>query len=1235
MSADVNATLLVDGLTDGLPEPGVYAARAGDPAYGWLDALVLSGDAKLLGERYDPDGSKYIAVSIGAAGSALTPNAVGAIRIGREFFTTALRDYQDWEEKWWREGVQNAVDAGATEIECRVEETPEGMAVSIADNGRGMDADTLLNKFLVLGGTTKGSTSGTRGGFGKAKELLVLPWLAWSIHTRDQRVTGSGVEYQVESAPYRQGTDLRVVMPKDQTTHASAAQAFIEKCYLPGIHFTVNGEARRAAFRVGKELRDFEGKARLYYDKKSPKNGLFVRTMGLCMFEMYVSRDVPGALIVELTGSSVDLLTANRDGFRDYELKRAVEQYVNELAADVSSALKDKRKLIRKKFEGSGKFVGAPPRELRAEVLNHLEEIIPLGETKRGKVLSDVQASTIAEIVNRLGGGEGSVLVPDESVGFSLNMRANGALAAAMLDDTVLPGATAIEAAVAQLAWEPDFFIANEVEGYHVPKMFFPEGMVPGVKKLARTWAELCRFVLIQLGCSLPFGVGFLFSQSTLAAYEPDENRDRWLLLNPFRNPADAGREKPTKERLYSLTSEDDVNQLYATAIHECTHMADGLTYHNESFSSAFTRNVGKTANKDRQVKAIVKAIKARGPRSEEAPKPKRKAAKPAAPEQTFLPELADRDLAAHRQKRARERAESDRKAYVGFYSDDHHVDTSGTLDEMTATAQTFTTYEVRDAQGRPVFRTPHYRLPLQVPTRTRSSSASPLEPLADSWLENQRMLRAQRPTSEYTSFRNDSAAVWDSDSDLAALQERAAADAVSDPEDYFEIRRPADGSVVWRSANFFGSSVSASLTPNVSASDPDFRAFIEQKRAERAAFVAMVEREVAASGAFVRPMRHVADSYVSLTRSTREGIDWQITMWDGDPRGATGVPTGHRDVVGPLATAAGELTALVDTRVEQVPNGSSLRPLNAWLRRNLPGRVRVLSTQGDTVEIGPIDPGLASAYLRGLEAAFPGAQGRVTPEGRVYVDLPPKYRSNRSPAALAAERGAASIVRSDTRHRVADLRGQIEQVTARERAEMQRLGRFAKAARARSVIEPTSSPMGDRCQVASAEQQARERAQVDAFYDSRRRAVQEKYAAEREPLEAAIARTKDLGALLTGGARQATKKLGRIRQTVAREESDSEVEAELDPSLLVVWRAVKRNFRATPKMSRAEAFLHWVEENPDEVTAFLAERTMPSDADLARAQLSEEARAAVRDDLDETEPDEIVEGDLPDVPFN
>lgn len=579
----------------------VIVVSALQPGYGDVLAMIERGDAKLLGERYDSWGVKEVAASLGS----LRPNAQ-QIRIGREFFTTALRDYQDWREKWWREAVQNAVDAHATAVICTVNDittSAGGRAVEVSaeDNGRGMDEDTLLNKFLVLGGTTKATASGTTGGFGKAKELLVLPWLAWSVHTRDLLVEGSGVEYDVRKASYLDGTKLTVVMPSDQATNAAAATSFIKKCLIPKVSFTVNGVLERADLRPGKEIRNFDGKATLYHNKKSVVDGILVRANGIYMFDIYVSNRVEGSLIMELNRPSIELLTANRDGFRDSSLRYEVSDFSNQLAADIKSALKSKQGLIREKFRGTGQFSsGVRGGDLESAIIEAQVSFVP--ESKMGTALSAEQVTEIAVVLQR---ALGHTSASDEEA--ATNFAATADLARAMLTGLEVLGTSQMEAAARQLSWEPDFYLVNEIEGWRVSAKFKPATMQKRLKQLLRFWAELCRFVLIQLSSAHRYGVGFIFSEETNASYIYEDG-EHWLMLNPLK-PSQLGLRDPSTQDTYSLSNKRDVDWLYAAAVHECTHIADGIHYHDEAFSSAFTANVAKTASGHRRIAALKKAV--------------------------------------------------------------------------------------------------------------------------------------------------------------------------------------------------------------------------------------------------------------------------------------------------------------------------------------------------------------------------------------------------------------------------------------------------------------------------------------------------------------------------------------------------------------------------------------------------------------------------------------------------
>lgn len=589
----MQAIELVDDFGTVRLKPGLYVAASDGDAYGPLLALITAGGATFLGENIDTRGRKIIAASVGTRRNP-------SIGISREFFTTVLKEYDDWPEKWWREAIQNSVDAGATNIECAVTENPDGTwTASMTDNGGGMTEDVLINKFLMLGGTTKVGTGGTSGGFGKAKELLILPWITWDVHTRDRLVTGSGIDYVIEDAPKIQGTKILVVMPADQHTTGAAAIAFIQKCYLPHVKFRVKATFQesqrnwdkpiRADLKANDLLESVPGKAEAYVTKVDyTPSSMLIRTNGLYMFSQYIGNTPKKQVIVEITAPSIQILTANRDGFRDYDVRRAVGALGERVAKDILSALQAKSGIIRKKYEGAGKFKA---RQRQAEALSNVG---PIGPTSKGVVLlPPAEVAQLSRVVEDIRlASPGNPAIPNQG------------LATELLTSTVYHGAHHIEEAVRQLVWEPDFFLINEIEDFRVPKKFKPETMTPRVSKLVRTWTELCRYVLMQLGNFREYGVGLIFSEYKGAAYL-HEGDEHWLLLNPYKDVWD-------RKDTWSPTKKDDLKWLYASAVHECTHLADGIEYHDESFAAALTFNIAKTADGFKYVSKIARSLRMR-----------------------------------------------------------------------------------------------------------------------------------------------------------------------------------------------------------------------------------------------------------------------------------------------------------------------------------------------------------------------------------------------------------------------------------------------------------------------------------------------------------------------------------------------------------------------------------------------------------------------------------------------
>ena len=132
----------------------------------------------------------------------------GVVSVPKAFFTKEREQiYSDWKIAFWRELVQNAVDAGATRIDItigtarrrgsfgRAADDGEVPTIVFTDNGCGMSRETLDEVYFSIGRSTK-SQGASIGGFGRARLLTCFAQARYSVHTRDRVVEGDGGEYR-------------------------------------------------------------------------------------------------------------------------------------------------------------------------------------------------------------------------------------------------------------------------------------------------------------------------------------------------------------------------------------------------------------------------------------------------------------------------------------------------------------------------------------------------------------------------------------------------------------------------------------------------------------------------------------------------------------------------------------------------------------------------------------------------------------------------------------------------------------------------------------------------------------------------------------------------------------------------------------------------------------------------------------------------------------------------------
>lgn len=669
---------------DLLAQPGIYTTYSNTEAYPILLAMMNTGlvehittefidstiqqpivrvkNRKMNGKTYKKnpeEGGKSISIPFKVSKQVISGDQ-------------ALRTYgRGWKKVWWREAIQNSKDAKATIIDCGAVEQEDGnWLIWTEDNGRGMDLQTLVDSFLALGGTGGKTESGENvGGFGKAKEILLLPWIHFRVHTRDNiaysdRSTRTGEKFADITTGNKKlsGTRLEVLMPPGPEDHTDISQllAFLRLCNTPGVAYNITGKftsdvvetktvranlttGKATSFSIGDEEQPASYSINGRYEKftvqedgtvkteiindahlatvymrkqtKPPLGNqqLLVRDRGVFMFGEWVNPRFAEKLIafVELEVPSKFVLTENRDGWRNSTLQREISAFIDQVSKKQDRLFEEKSKLFFKKFYGEGGFQAERKRKRQSE-MNAAEVILAIGTPAMKGNEFVIDSETESEIDKTF-----NDFTPPE--GMDANeadiATTSSQTAIAMIKGTRITGADQLNNIIKQAMWKPNFGVINEIKGQQPPKKYFPADMTPGVLRLAKYWTEFVKWVLGQLGVFEEFNVGFVFTKKAQAMYSVSPNpvtgvEEKWILLNPILlKPETAKKEKwITTGQLMKVSSEDDLKLLYAAAIHECTHMETGLGDDELDFPVALTYNIARTAG-FRDVKKIAKTI--------------------------------------------------------------------------------------------------------------------------------------------------------------------------------------------------------------------------------------------------------------------------------------------------------------------------------------------------------------------------------------------------------------------------------------------------------------------------------------------------------------------------------------------------------------------------------------------------------------------------------------------------
>ena len=244
------------------------------------------------------------------------------------FAKRVRQQYNDITKALARELLQNAIDAGATEVKFFTSEE----SVVCEDDGRGMTKEDFEKFFLTLGATTKTDTD-AMGCFGIAKELIALAWTDWQVSCEDFCCRGSGIEYSFTNGPRFDGFRVEIHdsfwTPRMIRRLKDKLRVMSSLSHLP-LTVTLCDEDSTVNLKMGRDLSKLSHNANienvgtiygtgeqdnLSEIEKQFTGYIVMRTRGLWTGFQWVGSS-PATFYLDITAPAVKVLTDNREGLR-------------------------------------------------------------------------------------------------------------------------------------------------------------------------------------------------------------------------------------------------------------------------------------------------------------------------------------------------------------------------------------------------------------------------------------------------------------------------------------------------------------------------------------------------------------------------------------------------------------------------------------------------------------------------------------------------------------------------------------------------------------------------------------------------------------------------------------------------------------------------------------------------------------------------------------------------------
>lgn len=275
------------------------------------------------------------------------------VKIPHQFFRDEkTKLYSEWRLAFWRELLQNSIDAGATRIDISVAQDGDNIRCFCEDDGCGMSADLLENVYFRLGESSKGQ--GSIGGFGRARIMTCFGNKSYRIRTMDNIVDGEGSQYEISSSlEYYDGCSVEIeVDDATQEQMLSAIRQILSQSTLSQRVF-INGNEFSNWLKRGRRVRELSfGGVYTNISSRSYSYKIISRVNGLSMFTTYVNLDKQ--IVVEIDPEkSRDVLNASRSSFIN-EASREFTRWQSEIAVDSQTSLRARNREVRELIRGAG-----------------------------------------------------------------------------------------------------------------------------------------------------------------------------------------------------------------------------------------------------------------------------------------------------------------------------------------------------------------------------------------------------------------------------------------------------------------------------------------------------------------------------------------------------------------------------------------------------------------------------------------------------------------------------------------------------------------------------------------------------------------------------------------------------------------------------------------------------------------------------------------------------------------